>query len=43
MKWLGKMDTYGDYGPTQARIRMLNGIQLLQSQIYGKPDVLDGL
>ena len=30
-------------GPTQARIPMLNVIHLLQSQIYGKPNVLDGL
>ena len=29
--------------PTQARIPMLNGIHLLQSQIYGNPNVLDGL
>ena len=30
-------------GPTLARIPMLNGIFLLQIQIYGKPNVLDGL
>ena len=32
-----------DVGPTQARIPMLNDIHLLQYQIYGKPNVLDGL
>ena len=32
-----------DVGPTLARIPMLNGIHLLQSQIFGKPNVLDGL
>ena len=30
-------------GPTLARIPMLNGTHLLQSQIYGKTNVLDGL
>ena len=44
-----KSNGYGEWrqmetvGPTQARIPMLNGIHLLQSQIYGKPNVLDGL
>ena len=33
------MDTHGDYGPTQARIPMLNGILLLEYRIYGKPNV----
>ena len=36
MKWLRRMETMG---PTQARIPMLNGILLLQSRIYGKPNV----
>ena len=44
-----KWNAYGEWrhmetmGPTQARIPMLNGIHLFQSQIYGKPNVLDGL
>ena len=44
-----KSNGYGEWrhtetmGPTQARILMLNGIHLLKSQIYGKPNVLDGL
>ena len=33
------METHGDYGATQARIPMLNGILLLQYPIYGKPNV----
>ena len=40
-----KLNGYGEWrhmetmGPTQARIPMLNGILLLQSRIYGKPNV----
>ena len=30
-------------GPTEAKIPMLRGIHLLQSQIYGNPNALDGL
>ena len=43
-----KLNGYGKWrhmetmGPTQARIPMLNGILLLQSRMYGNPNVLDG-
>ena len=39
MEWLWRMETHGYYGANQARIPMLNGILLLQSRIYGKPNV----
>ena len=42
-KWQVIMRTHGGCGPTLARIPILNGIHLLQSQIYGNPNVLDGL
>ena len=40
-----KLNGYGEWrhmetvGPTQARTPMLNGILILQSRIYGKPNV----